>query len=112
MLAARANLGGQRETLLGVLQAVRLVDASVGQYARPTPLRRLRATAARSWLAALSIPAASRAILGRVIDATATDDREELDGAWDEFVQFATPSLDHAGRNELRRVSARLAADR
>jgi hypothetical protein len=112
MLAARANLGGQRETLLGVLQAVRLVDASVGQYALPTPLRRLRATAARSWLAALSIPAASRAILGRVIDATATDDREELDDAWDEFVQLATPSLDHADRNELRRVSARLAADR
>jgi hypothetical protein len=112
MLAARANLGGPRETLLGVLQVARLVDGTVGRHALPAPLRRARATAARSWLSAMSIPAQVRASLARAIDATATDERAELAAAWDEVVQLATPALDHPGRNELRRLSTRVAADR
>jgi hypothetical protein len=111
LLAARASLGGPRETLLGVLQAARMVDGAVGPQALPGSLRRSRASAARAWLASLSIPAAVRSTLARAIDATAADDRPELAAAWNDVVQFATPSLDHPARNELRRISARLAAD-
>jgi hypothetical protein len=60
----------------------------------------------------MSIPAQVRTSLARVIDATATDERAELAAAWDEVVQLATPALDNPGRNELRRLSTRVAADR
>jgi len=108
--AARANLGGPRETLLGVIQAARLVDGVAGPHALPDALRRSRAGAARSWLAALAMPVAARQAIGRTIDASAGDDRAALVDAWDAVVEVATPLLDLSARNELRRITTRLHA--
>lgn len=109
MLAARANLGGPRETLLGVLQAARLALGAVEPYALPESLRKSRAAAARTWLAALTVPAPARAAISRLIDASAATDRDTLVTAWEGVIQQAAPLLDMSSRTELRRVSARLA---
>jgi len=108
--AARAGLGGPRETLLGVIQAARLVDGVAGLHPLPDALRRTRAGAARSWLAALAMPVAARQAIGRTIDASAGDDRAALVDAWDAVVEVATPLLDLSARNELRRITTRLHA--
>lgn len=108
--AARAGLGGPRETLLGVIQAARLVDGMAGRHPLPDALRRTRAGAARSWLAALAMPAAARQAIGRTIDASAGDNLAALAEAWDAVVQVAMPLLDLSARNELRRISARVHA--
>jgi hypothetical protein len=107
-LAARAALGGPRETLLGVIQAVRLVDGAVGTYPLPEPARRARAASARSWLAALAMPATARQPIGRTIDATAGNDLGALAEAWADVVRAVSPACDLASRHELRRVSLRL----
>jgi len=107
-LAARASLGGPRETLLGVMQAARLIDGVVGAHPLPDSLRRTRAAAARTWLAAIAMPAAARQAIGRTIDASADNDRVALSEAWTDVVQVATPALDGGSRFELRRISARL----
>lgn len=72
-------------------------------------MRRARANAARSWLAALALPNASRAIIARAIDASAGGEREALFQAWEAVVTLITPGADLAARAELRRVSLMLA---
>jgi hypothetical protein len=105
-LAGRAAIGGARELVLALLLAARLVDGAVGDAPLTTPMRRTRAAAARAWLAALSLPPHARATVARLVDATAGEDREALRDAWDALVALATPSLDVAGRAELRRLTA------
>lgn len=107
-LAARAGLGGPRETLLGVLQAARLVDGAAGAHPLPDALRRVRATAARAWLAALAIPGPARQAIGRAIDASAGDDRAALAEAWAAVARVAAPLVDAGARLELRRVGVPL----
>lgn len=103
-LAGRAALGGSRELLLGTLLIARLVDGVTGTQALPAALRRARSSGAKSWLAALALPASSRAALARLIESTAGDDRRALSDAWDALLQLVTPALDMPSRVELRRV--------
>jgi hypothetical protein len=84
-LAARSALGGPREVL-----------------------RRSRANAARSWLAALALPNASRLTIARAIEATAGGERDVIAVAWDAVAALVTPGADMAARAELRRVSLML----
>ena len=60
-LAGHATLGGARELLLATLLVARLVDGVAGLYPLSPPLRRARATAAKTWLSALALPAQTRA---------------------------------------------------
>jgi hypothetical protein len=108
-LAGRATLGGTRELLVGALLMARLADACAGPHPLTTPQRRARATAARAWLASLTVPAAVRAVFSRVMEATAGDDRRALAEAWDGMVSLVTPSLDMPSRAELRRLALALA---
>jgi hypothetical protein len=109
-LASRAALGGPREILLAGMQAARMVEGAAGLHPLPEPLRKARASAARSWLAALALPSASRQAIARAIDASAGDDRVALAEAWEEVVALVTPATDLATRAELRRVSLMLSA--
>jgi hypothetical protein len=108
-LAARAALGGPREVLMAAMQAARMVEGAAGSHPLPESLRRARANAARSWLAALALPNASRATIARAIDASASAEREALAQAWEAVVTLITPGADMAARAELRRVSLMVA---
>lgn len=109
-LAGHAALGGARELLLATLLVARLVDGVAGMYPLAPPLRRARATAARSWLSALALPAQTRAVFARLIDLTVQEDRRILAEAWDSLTGFLAPALDLAAKTELRRLSAALTA--
>jgi hypothetical protein len=108
-LAARSSLGGPREVLLAAMQAARMVEGAAGLHPLPESLRRSRANAARSWLAALALPTPSRATIARVIDASAGAERDVLAQAWEAIVALVSPAADLAARAELRRVSLMLA---
>jgi hypothetical protein len=108
-LAARSALGGPREVLLAAMQAARMVEGAVGAHPLPESLRRSRANAARSWLAALALPNASRLTIARAIEATAGGERDVIAVAWDAVAALVTPGADMAARAELRRVSLMLA---
>ncbi len=108
-LAARAALGGPREVLLAVMQAARMAEGAAGPHPLPESLRRARANAARSWLAALALPQAPRQAIARVIEASAGSDSDALARAWEAVAQLVvSPGTDLAVRAELRRVSLML----
>jgi hypothetical protein len=108
-LAARSTLGGPREVLLAAMQAARMVEGAAGAHPLPESLRRSRANAARSWLAALALPNASRLTIARAIEASAGGERDALANAWEAVAALVTPGADMASRAELRRVSLMLA---
>lgn len=82
-----------------------MVEGAVGLHPLPESLRRSRANAARSWLAALALPASSRSIIARAIEASARTERDVLAQAWEAVVALVTPGADLPARAELRRVS-------
>ena len=105
--AARVQVGGDREPLLAALVAARLI---VGATSAPLPLRvrSARATAARRWVATLTLPAATRAAFLRVAQATAGDDRPSLAAAAAALIDAVAPALDPRARAELETLSSLL----
>ena len=87
-----------------------MVEGAAGAHPLPESLRRARANAARSWLAALALPSASRLTIARAIEASAGAERDALAQAWEGVVTLVTPGADLAARAELRRVSLMLAS--
>ena len=91
--AARAPLGGGRETVLAVLVVARLAAGLLAKTPLSQPLREARAAAAHGWLTALTLPTLVRAPLLRAIDASAGDPavlREALAGV----IQVTSAQLD------------------
>lgn len=86
----------------------RLLDGAVPPNALPLQARQARSAAARTWLATLALPAGTRAVLARAIDATGTDDPTALREAAGTVLQLVTPALDLPARTELRRVIGRI----
>ena len=71
-LAGRAPIGGAREVALGCFVAARLAVEHVASATELTDeARQARATAARSWLGTLTLPAAVRTPLIRCIESSA-----------------------------------------
>lgn len=85
-----------------------MVEGAFGAHPLPESLRRSRASAARSWLAALALPNASRLTIARAIEASASGERDALANAWEAVAALVTPGADMAARAELRRVSLML----
>lgn len=100
--AARLAIGGEREVALAALMAARIARASVGATALPLPLRQARAAAARMWFATLTLPARARLAAQRVVDASATADRQSLAAGLEELTEVASGVLDRASHLELR----------
>ena len=107
-LAGRAPLGGEREMALAALMAARLADASL----LPVPLsgaaRASRAAGARVWCSTLTLPAAARIPLARVVDASEHGNAERIGEALTAFAAVAGPMLDAASRAELADLVASL----
>lgn len=111
VLAGRTPLGGTRELVLAALLTARLVDGVVGDHPLPQPLRRTRASAARSWLSAVALPASARAVLSRAMEASAGDDTRVLRDAWDAVTTLVAPTLDVASRTAARRLAAAIVVE-
>ena len=100
-LAGRAALGGERETALGVLLAARLAATLLPPDAIAPEARAERASAARTWLSSLALPAGVRPSLARVIEASAGDDSAALAAAVEKAAETAARLLDAASAAEL-----------
>lgn len=111
-LAGRAPLGGGREVALACFLAARLAAAMLPRTHVAAPQRVTRATAARAWLSTLTIPAATRLPVSRVIDATAGDDTPAAAVLLGRMIELATPHLDRGARDELAALAASLAQAR
>jgi hypothetical protein len=103
-LAGRSSLGGDREVVLAMLLAGRLVIGALPPRPLPQGVRATRASGARAWLAALALPAAFRQSLARLIDATASVDPAALEPTWRAVVEMSSPHLDAHAIAELREV--------
>jgi hypothetical protein len=113
-LAARAAAsasGGSCELLLAALLVARLLDSALPPQSLPLRLRQSRATAARTWLATLALPAGTRAVLARTIDATGRDDLAALRETAMAFLALLAPLLDLPARTELLRTVGRIPAE-
>lgn len=107
-LAARATLGGARESLLGAVMAARLAESMCRPYPVEGAARRTRAEAARLWLGALTLPAKTRTALLRAFAATAADDGASAADALVQVMEVTAPHLDRGARSELVRLSDEL----
>lgn len=109
-LAAKAPLGGARESALAVLVAARLVTAAVAPALLPAPARRKRADAARLWLSAVALPAAVRSAVGRLVDLSASEDVKAIALGVAKVTEVTAPYLNRNARSELERLATRLGA--
>jgi hypothetical protein len=107
-LAAKAPLGGARETALATLIASRLVAGTLAPVVLSAPARRKRADAAKLWLSAVALPAPVRTAVGRLVDLSASDDPEAIVAGIANVTEVTAPYLDRHARLELERLAARL----
>jgi hypothetical protein len=110
-LAARATLGGARESLLGAVMAVRLVEGLRSPHLLPAPAREARAEGARQWLGALTLPAKARTALLRAYATSAADDLQSAADAMAAVTEVTSPHLDKGARLELVRLADALRAE-
>jgi hypothetical protein len=103
-LAGRSPLGGEREVALATLLAARLAAGALPPQPLPQGVRITRANGARSWFAALALPAALRQPLARLVDATTSVDRDGLEVALRAVIDLGLPQLDAAAVAELREL--------
>src|SRR5690606_16281373 len=92
--AARAPLGGARETLTAVLMAARLAAGQLGPHPLPAPARRQRADGARTWLGALTLPAKVKGALQKTFEASAGEDPRVTAEAIVQVTDVTAPQLD------------------
>lgn len=109
-LAAKAPLGGARESALATLVAVRLAVAAVEPAMLPAPARRKRADAARRWLSAVALPAPVRSTVGRLVDLSASENVHAIAAGVAKVTEVTAPYLNRNARSELDRLAARLEA--
>jgi hypothetical protein len=102
-LAGRAALGGDREVALATYLAARLAHDALADRGLSQPIRAERAVGAKSWLATLSLPAAIRTPLARLVEASGDDERA-VAPALRAVIAAATSRLDQASRLELNRL--------
>ena len=104
-LAGRMPLGGDRETVLSALMAARLARGVLGPCPLSAPIRASRAAGARTWFAALTVPAPMRVAFAEVVDASMGEDRSALSAALLALGEAAGSSLDSGARGELRELA-------
>lgn len=102
--AARAALGGARESLLGSVMAVRLATGMRRPFPLAAPVRTSRAEAARAWLGAITVPAKTRSVLLRAFAASAGSDLSQAADALVQVTEVTSPHLDRGARSELTRL--------
>jgi hypothetical protein len=78
---------------------------AIGAHATQAKQREERATAAKSWLASIAVPARARPVLSRALEATARDGAAIAE-ALEELVTIGSAWLDEACLAELRAITA------
>lgn len=106
-LAAKAALGGPRETALATLIAARLAAGAAPPLTLAPPLRVARADAARVWLSSVAVPAPVRAAIGKLVDASAGNDARAIAASLAKVTDVTAPLLTRGARSELDRLAAR-----
>ncbi len=106
-LAARAALGGPRETVLATLIAARLTAGAAPPTTLAPPLRVARADAARVWLSSVALPAPIRAAIGKLVDASAGNDERAILASLAKVTDVTAPVLTRGARSELDRLAAK-----
>ena len=106
-LAARAALGGPRETALATLIAARLAAGAAPPTALAAPLRAARADAARIWLTSVALPAPVRAAIGKLVDASSGSDGKTIVASLAKVTDVTALVLTRGARSELDRLAAR-----
>lgn len=106
-LAARAALGGPRETALATLIAARLAAGAAPPLTLAPPVRVARAESARVWLSSVAVPAPVRAAISRLVDASAGNDARAILASLAKVTDVTAPLLTKGARSELDRLAAR-----
>ena len=105
--AGRAPIGARRGAALASFVVARLADDSVGPRALDQEARVARGTAARSWLASMTLPALQRAAFVAVVSESESPTPQPAD-ALRRLVAALGDHLEPAGSAELTRLAARL----
>ncbi len=106
-LAARAALGGPRETALATLIAARLAAGAAPPVSLAPPLRVARAEAARVWLSSVTLPAPVRAAITKLVDASAGNDQRMIASSLAKVTDITAQLMTRGARSELDRLAAR-----
>ncbi len=109
-LAGRAPLGGEREMALATLMVARLAEGMLPEATLSPMARQSRASGARIWLSAMTLPAVSRIPLARVVEATEGENRATAAEALAVFAGVANAMLDPGSRAEITDLLGALAA--
>jgi hypothetical protein len=109
-LAGRAQLGGDREVALALYLAARLVQDATGPAALNEAARAERATAAKSWLSTLALPAAIRPSIARLVETSGAADTSSLQDDLRAVVASARGYVDIQSQAELDRLAKSLGA--
>jgi hypothetical protein len=106
-LAGRAPLGGHREIVLAAYLAARLADDTLAEHGLPLAIRAERANHAKAWLSMLTLPAAIRPALARLVEASG-EERTAVSPAIRNVMTVTSAFLDSSGRMELDKLAAAL----
>ncbi|MEP7347644.1 MAG: hypothetical protein ABI877_20405 [Gemmatimonadaceae bacterium] len=107
-LSGRLALGGQREIALATLMAARLARDTISSSELLIAARRPRATAARTWFSALTLPNPVRVAVLGVVQACEQGNISDLHAALEELVSHVATTCDGASRAELKRLMQQL----
>jgi len=110
LLAGRAALGGEREMALATLMAARLAEGVLPPCPLSATARRGRGVGARLWFSTLTLPAATRVPLARVVEATESDTPGLVADALAALIELARPQLDSPARAEMAELLTALGA--
>jgi len=109
-LAGRAPIGGQREVAIATYVVARLAHDAAPERSIPAPIREARATAAKNWLAAVTLPQTVRPALLKVIDRTTQDSSEATAAAVRGVITVTATFLNPSARAELTDLAERIEA--
>jgi hypothetical protein len=86
---------------LATLMAARLAEGMLPAVALSEPARRARGVGARLWFSTLTLPAATRVPIARLVEATEGSDSAAIASALASFATVAQPVLDAPSRAEI-----------
>lgn len=109
--AARAPLGGPRETLMGAVMVARLAQGMRLPHPLTVDVRRQRAEHAKAWLTAVTLAPKTRTAVQRGIAASAQGDRGAMAEAVLAVMDVTAPHLDRVARLECQRLAEALRQD-
>ncbi len=104
LAAGRAPIGGERETLLGVLMAARLASGLSPDQPLPSVTRVVRAEAARSWLASVTLAAKTRTAVLRCIASSEAPSPQGAAESLLALLELVPTPLDRGARREVSRL--------